>query len=577
MENSSHFQINDYLKPGRHAHLVGIGGVSMRPLGLVLRSMGMQISGSDMNASVSTDELMAKGIAVSIGHRAENIEGADCVIRTAAANNDNPEIAAARAAGIPIFERAQAWGYIMKAYRHAICVSGTHGKTTTTSMLTQIFMEAGKDPTVMIGGSLPLLGAGHRVGQGDTIILESCEYCNSFLNFFPTTAVVLDIDADHLDFFKDLEDVKHSFRRFAELVPANGLIVANGDDKNTLDALDGLSLVRFGMAETNDVYGTNFSEDYRCFDVVCGGKPYCHLELGVIGRHNAMNALAACAVCWKFSIPAEAVQRALHEFHGAGRRLEFKGRYHGADVYDDYSHHPAELHALLSAVRLMGYRRVICAFQPHTYSRTKALFSDFVRELSAADLAVLTDIYAARESNTIGISSKDLADQIPGSVYCPGLPQLTDYLAAIAQPGDIIRTVGAGDPSVPVHPGELDPEMEVQSVGGDFNGITRWREKWFGTSHRAHIEVNTASGVITFLNDPAYWVLLPQASAELLVQRAPLQIYELTDPPELWNIYLLRSQRSQTRSTAVCRAFEQELTDFLAGRAQPSLLHLGTN
>ena len=401
MENSSHFQINDYLKPGRHAHLVGIGGVSMRPLGLVLRSMGMQISGSDMNASVSTDELMAKGIAVSIGHRAENIEGADCVIRTAAANNDNPEIAAARAAGIPIFERAQAWGYIMKAYRHAICVSGTHGKTTTTSMLTQIFMEAGKDPTVMIGGSLPLLGAGHRVGQGDTIILESCEYCNSFLNFFPTTAVVLDIDADHLDFFKDLEDVKHSFRRFAELVPADGLIVANGDDKNTLDALDGLSLVRFGMAETNDVYGTNFSEDYRCFDVVCGGKPYCHLELGVIGRHNAMNALAACAVCWKFSIPAEAVQRALHEFHGAGRRLEFKGRYHGADVYDDYSHHPAELHALLSAVRLMGYRRVICAFQPHTYSRTKALFSDFVRELSAADLAVLTDIYAARESNTI--------------------------------------------------------------------------------------------------------------------------------------------------------------------------------
>ena len=446
MENSSHFQINDYLKPGRHAHLVGIGGVSMRPLGLVLRSMGMQISGSDMNASVSTDELMAKGIAVSIGHRAENIEGADCVIRTAAANNDNPEIAAARAAGIPIFERAQAWGYIMKAYRHAICVSGTHGKTTTTSMLTQIFMEAGKDPTVMIGGSLPLLGAGHRVGQGDTIILESCEYCNSFLNFFPTTAVVLDIDADHLDFFKDLEDVKHSFRRFAELVPAEGLIVANGDDKNTLDALEGLPLVRFGMAETNDVYGTNFSEDYRCFDVVCGGKPYCHLELGVIGRHNAMNALAACAVCWKFSIPAEAVQRALHEFHGAGRRLEFKGQYHGADVYDDYSHHPAELHALLSAVRLMGYRRVICAFQPHTYSRTKALFSDFVRELSAAaDLAVLTDIYAARESNTIGISSKDLADRIPGSVYCPGLPQLTDYLASIAQPGDIILTVGAGD------------------------------------------------------------------------------------------------------------------------------------
>ena len=444
MENAS-FQIRDYLKPGCHAHLVGIGGVSMRPLGLVLRSMGTQISGSDMNASVSTDELISKGIDVAIGHRAENIAGADCVIRTAAANNDNPEIAAARAAGIPIFERAQAWGYIMRAYRHAICVSGTHGKTTTTSMLTHIFMEAGRDPTVMIGGSLPLLGAGHRVGQGDTIILESCEYCNSFLNFFPTTAVVLDIDADHLDFFKDLADIEQSFRKFVSLVPEDGLIVANGDDKNTRDALEGISYISFGIESTNDVYGEHFSSDYRSFDVICGGKHYCHLELGVLGRHNAMNALAACAVAWRFDIPAEATEKALAEFRGAGRRLEFKGSYHGADVYDDYSHHPAELHALLSAVRLMGYKRVICAFQPHTYSRTKALFSDFVRELSAVDLAVLTDIYAARESNTVGVSSKDLADQIPGSVYCPGLPQLTDFLASIAQPGDIILTVGAGD------------------------------------------------------------------------------------------------------------------------------------
>ena len=444
MENAS-FQIRDYLKPGCHAHLVGIGGVSMRPLGLVLRSMGMQISGSDMNASVSTDELISKGIDVAIGHRAENIAGADCVIRTAAANNDNPEIAAARAAGIPIFERAQAWGYIMRAYRHAICVSGTHGKTTTTSMLTHIFMEAGRDPTVMIGGSLPLLGAGHRVGQGDTIILESCEYCNSFLNFFPTTAGVLDIDADHLDFFKDLADIEQSFRKFVSLVPEDGLIVANGDDKNTRDALEGISYISFGIESTNDVYGEHFSSDYRSFDVICGGKHYCHLELGVLGRHNAMNALAACAVAWRFDIPAEATEKALAEFRGAGRRLEFKGSYHGADVYDDYSHHPAELHALLSAVRLMGYKRVICAFQPHTYSRTKALFSDFVRELSAVDLAVLTDIYAARESNTVGVSSKDLADQIPGSVYCPGLPQLTDFLASIAQPGDIILTVGAGD------------------------------------------------------------------------------------------------------------------------------------
>ncbi|MBQ5748614.1 MAG: UDP-N-acetylmuramate--L-alanine ligase, partial [Oscillospiraceae bacterium] len=205
--------IEQYLLPGKRAHLVGIGGVSMRPLGLVLRSMGMEISGSDMNSSVSTEELKSKGIDVQIGHRAENILGADCIIRTAAAHNDNPEIAAARAADIPIFERAQAWGYIMREYKNAICVAGTHGKTTTTSMLTHIFIEAQKDPTVMIGGYLPLLGAGHRVGNGDTIIMESCEYCNSFLNFLPKTAIILDVEADHLDFFKDLADVQDSFRR----------------------------------------------------------------------------------------------------------------------------------------------------------------------------------------------------------------------------------------------------------------------------------------------------------------------------------------------------------------------------
>ena len=413
--------------------------------GLVLRRMGMEISGSDMNASVSTDELIAKGIQVSIGHRAENIEGADCLIRTAAAHNDNPEIAAARARGIPIFERAQAWGYIMQAYKNAICVAGTHGKTTTTSMLTHIFMQAGLDPTIMIGGFLPLLGAGHRVGKGDTIILESCEYCNSFLNFFPTVAVILDVDADHLDFFKDLADVEHSFRTFASLVPEDGLIVANGDDQNTRDTLQGLPYLSFGFDTSNTVYGKNFSEDFSEFDVICGGEPYAKVRLGVIGRHNALNALAACAVAWKFGISGEDAKTALASFHGAGRRLEYKGSYRGADVYDDYAHHPNELHALLQAVRLMHYQRVICAFQPHTYSRTRALFQDFVDELRTVDQAVLTDIYAAREQNTVGVSSADLAAEIPGSVYCPSLQSVTAYLQANARPGDIILTVGAGD------------------------------------------------------------------------------------------------------------------------------------
>ena len=445
MSSSNRSNIADYLKPGKHAHLVGIGGVSMRPLGLALRGMGMEISGSDMNASVSTDELISKGIQVSIGHRAQNIAGADCVIRTAAAHNDNPEIAAARAAGLPIFERAQAWGYLMRAYRSAICVAGTHGKTTTTSMLTHIFMEAGKDPTVMIGGFLPLLGAGHRVGNGDTIILESCEYCNSFLNFFPTTAVILDIDADHLDFFSDLADIQRSFRAFAELVPQGGLIVANADDANTRQALSGLRYVRFGLGTDCEVRAENLSADFSQFDVLCGGAPFCHMELGVIGRHNVYNALAACAVAWKAGIDGETCARALRQFHGAGRRLEHKGSFHGAEVYDDYAHHPNELHALLQAARLMGHSRIICAFQPHTYTRTKALFADFVRELREVDLAVITDIYAAREQNKIGVSAQELAEAIPGSVYCPTLPDVTQFLAENARSGDLILTVGAGD------------------------------------------------------------------------------------------------------------------------------------
>jgi len=438
-------QIEQYLRPGKHVHLVGIGGVSMRPLGLVLHGMGVEITGSDMSESPSTADLLAKGIPVHIGHRAENIVGADALIRTAAVHNDNPEIAAARALGIPIFERAQAWGHIMKSYQNSICISGTHGKTTTTSMVTHIFMEAAADPTVMIGGYLPLLNAGHRVGKGDTIIMESCEYCNSFLKFFPTVAVVLDIEADHLDFFKDLGEIKSSFRAFAQLVPANGCVIANGDDANTQDALRGIPQFTFGFGEQNDVRAVNCSPDWRSFDVVCGGKVYGHFHLNVIGRHNVLNALAAIAVAWRFGIGAETAARGLESFHGAGRRLEFKGKVNGADVYDDYAHHPGELHALLAAVRTMGYRRVVCAFQPHTYTRTKALFDDFVRELRTVDLAVLAEIYAARESNTIGISSADLAAEIPSSIYCETLPEVTACLRRTAQPGDIILTVGAGD------------------------------------------------------------------------------------------------------------------------------------
>lgn len=436
-------KMNPYLQPGKHVHLVGIGGVSMRPLGLVLQGMGVHVTGSDMNSSVSTDELIAHGISVAIGHRAENIRGADCIIRTAAAHNDNPEIAAARAAGIPVFERAQAWGVIMQSYPNAVCISGTHGKTTTTSMVTHILMAAKKDPTVMIGGYLPMLHAGHRVGQGDTIVLESCEYCDSFLNFYPTLAVVLNIEEDHLDYFKDLMAIEKSFHTFAGLATKG--VLANGDDQNTVDALEGLEYVTFGLDAHNRIHAQNVSPDWRKFDVICDGTVYCHLDLGVVGKHNAVNALAAAGAAWMLGIDGADVAQGLAAFHGAGRRMEFKGTFQGADVYDDYAHHPGELAATIEAVRTMGYRRMVLAFQPHTYTRTKALFPDFVRELRKADVCVLAEIYAARERNTVGISSRDLAREIPGSVYCETLPEVTDYLRQIAQPGDVILTVGAGD------------------------------------------------------------------------------------------------------------------------------------
>ena len=443
MNNRSQ-ELKEYLVPGAHVHLVGIGGVSMRPLGIVLKGMGMYVTGSDMNSSVSTDELIAKGIQVAIGHRAENVHGAVCVIRTAAAHNDNPEIAECRHQGIPVFERAQAWGVIMQAYKNAVCISGTHGKTTTTSMVTHILMEAAWDPTVMIGGELPLLHAGHRVGQGDTIVLESCEYCDSFLNFSPTLAVVLNVEADHLDYFKDLRDVQKSFRAFAAL--STGGVLANGDDLHTAQALRGLKYISFGMGKKNRVRAVNVSENWRHFDVECDGEKYCHVDLTVLGKHNALNALAAAGTAWMLGIDGEFASRGLHAFGGARRRMEYKGELNGAKIYDDYAHHPDELAATIAAVRTMPEcKRLVVAFQPHTYTRTKALFDDFVKELRKPDVVVLAEIYAAREHNTVGISSKDLAAKVPGSVYCATLPQVSAVLKSIAKPGDVILTVGAGD------------------------------------------------------------------------------------------------------------------------------------
>ena len=371
MMNNPH-PIRDFIVPGKRAHLVGIGGVSMCPLAEVLKGMGLEVQGSDMNESETVAHLRSLGIPVAIGHNADNLGDCDLVIRTAAVHDGNPEIAGAVARGIPVYERAQAWGAIMQRYPNALCVSGTHGKTTTASMCTHIFMAAQQDPTVMIGGTLPLLHAGYRVGRGDTIILESCEYCNSFLSFYPTVAVILNVEADHLDFFKDLQDIEHSFHKFADLVPPSGSVIVNADNQGALDSVAGLAhpVFTFGLDHPADCTAANLGEEdgLPTFDILIHGEKYAHVTLHVYGRHNVLNALAAASAAYALGLPGKAVEEGLAAFTGAGRRFEHKGTFNGAQVYDDYAHHPDELHALLTTARALPYKRLIVAFQPHTYS-----------------------------------------------------------------------------------------------------------------------------------------------------------------------------------------------------------------
>lgn len=451
-------ELGEHILSKKRCHIIGIGGVSMSPLAQILHNTGVEVTGSDISENAATNELRGCGVKINIGHDAGNVTGAGYIIRTAAAREDNVEIAAAREQNIPIFERAEVWGYIMRDYKDAICISGAHGKTTTTSMVSHILLAAKKDPTIMIGGTLPEIKASYRVGKGDVIVLESCEYYNSFHNFSPTIAVVLNIDEDHLDFFKDLDDIKQSFCKFAAITPPYGAIICNGDDENTMDALSSLGreLVTFGLGEysriTNkpiNVRGVNISVSglHPSMDVLVDGKLAIQkLTLSIPGKHNLLNALAATVACFRLGIPPTVIKKGMLTYTGSGRRFEYKGSYNGADIYDDYAHHPHELEALLDAVATIDtYKRVILAFQPHTYSRTKALFEGFTEQLERADIVFLAEIYAARETNTIGISSADLAKAVDKARFIPDFAELVSEIAAIAQEGDIILTVGAGD------------------------------------------------------------------------------------------------------------------------------------
>lgn len=442
--------IQPYIDQKKKIHLIGIGGVSMNSLAELLLSMDVPVTGSDRSESPVTDRLERLGARITYAHLAENVDGAALIVRTAAVHDDNPEIIRARELGIPVMERAEAWGHLMRDYEHVVCLSGTHGKTTSTSMMTLITMEAALDPTVMVGSHLPAIDGTLRIGGKGYFVAESCEYCNSFLNFAPTVAVVLNVEADHLDFFKDINDIIHSFRSFCELTPMSGLVVVNADDANAMRCVDGINrtVKSFGLSETANVRAVDVEDvnGYYRFTVMIDGETYAKVKLSVPGRHNMLNALACCAASSFLGISGEVAARGLNKFTGSSRRFQLVGKMPcGATVVDDYAHHPSEMRATLSAAKEMHFDRILCAFQSHTYTRTKALFGDFVEALKMCDLAVLAPIYAAREQNTIGIYASDLAAQVPGAVAFDTFDEIIDYIRREARPGDLVLTMGAGN------------------------------------------------------------------------------------------------------------------------------------
>ncbi len=446
------YQIN-YDQPV-HVHFMGIGGISMSGLAAVLLKRGFTVSGSDARKSPLTEWLSGLGASVSFPQSAGNIkDGIDVVVYTAAIHPDNPEFQAAQAKGIPMLTRAELLGQLMRNYPTSVAVSGTHGKTTTTSMLSHIMMKCELDPTISVGGMLPSIGGNVRIGASEYFLTEACEYTNSFLSLFPTLAIVLNIDADHLDFFKDLDDIRHSFRQFSEQIPAEGALVINAEIPRFDELTAGLAcrVVSFGVG-CGEYQAVNISyNELGCgsFDLKRGDEILGRFSLSVPGRHNISNACAALAAGFLLGLPADAMAAGLSEFKGTDRRFQKKGEIGGVTIIDDYAHHPTEIRVTLEAAKKLPYRQVWCVFQPHTYTRTKALMDDFVKALSIADKVVLADIYAARETDTLGINSdqlrQKLADLGKEAWYFPTFDEIETFLLGHCAPGDLLITMGAGD------------------------------------------------------------------------------------------------------------------------------------
>lgn len=444
----------DFEKP-LPVYFIGIGGISMSGLAEILMREGFLVSGSDAHESELTRHLESQGARIFYGHRAENLpEDAGLVVYTAAIHPDNPEYGEAVRRGIPMLSRATLLGQMMRNYRHALAIAGTHGKTTTTSMVAEILLAAGLDPTISVGGILPSIGGNIRVGGQELFVTEACEYTNSFLEFFPTMGVILNIEADHLDFFKDLEDIRHSFREFAKRIPGEGLLILDGAISCPEEITAGLAcrVVTVGHGPGGDYGAKDITYDESAcpsFTLMKKGVPWGRICLGVPGGHNVYNALAAVAAAEALGVPMEAVLSGLAGFSGTERRFEKKGEVGGVVIIDDYAHHPQEIAATLAVAKRYPHKKLWCVFQPHTYSRTKAFLEDFARELSAADEVVLAKIYAARETDTQGVSSADIAAQIekygtPVSCF-DTFDEIETFILKNCSPGDLLITMGAGD------------------------------------------------------------------------------------------------------------------------------------
>lgn len=440
---------NDVLSKVKKIHFIGIGGSGMCPIAEILLHRRYELTGSDIAESDTLARVRSYGIPVFMGQKAENVNGAELVVYSAAIKPNNPELVAAKQKGIPAVERSVMLGMVTRRFPNTIAVAGTHGKTTTTAMTTQILLEAGLDPSAVIGGKLPLIGGNGRAGKSDIVVCEACEFVDTFLQLYPAVSIILNIDNDHLDYFGTVENTIRSFHKFCE--QTSGTIIVNGDDANAMKAVEGISnarIITYGFRSSNDYSASDIQPTQRArerFTVCKAGKKVAEVSLSVPGKHNIYNALAAFAAADLMGVGADQIAKSLRAFTGVHRRFEMLGEFGGVTVADDFAHHPTEITATLTAAKEMGFSRVWAVFQPHTFSRTYLLFDDFVKALSIADRVVLSEILAVRETNTYNIYAKDLAAKIPDCVWFKTFEEISDYMVKNAEPGDLILTLGGGD------------------------------------------------------------------------------------------------------------------------------------